>query len=50
MRPCFDIPKDKLLDLEKLKAKSRPLKSVLKIPTKISIARKDLAPNWDETF
>jgi len=50
MRPCFDIPKEKLMDLEKLKTKAKSLKSVLKIPTKINIARKDLPVNWDETF
>lgn len=50
MKPCYDIPKDKLLDLEKLKAKSKPLKSVLKIPTKVNVVRKDLAVNWDEVF
>lgn len=50
MKPCFDLPKDKLLDLEKLKTKSKPLKSVLKIPTKMPVVRKDLAANWDECF
>lgn len=50
MKPLFEVPKDKLIDLDKLKLKTRPLKSVLKIPTKISINRKDLASNWDDTF
>ena len=50
MKIYLNISKDKLLDLLKLKAKSRPLKSVLKIPTKVPKARKDLAPNCDEFF
>jgi hypothetical protein len=33
-----------------MKSKAKPLKSVLKIPTKVNIARKDLAANWDESF
>jgi hypothetical protein len=44
------VPADRLVDLEKYKHKSKPLKTVLKIPSKIAINRKDLAPNWDETF
>lgn len=47
MKPCFEIPKERLMDLEKLKAKAKSLKSVLKIPAKMNIARKDLAANWD---
>ncbi len=50
MKPCFDIPKEKVLDLEKLKSKSKPLKAVLKVPAKVNIVRKDLAANWDEAF
>jgi|JI9StandDraft_1071089.scaffolds.fasta_scaffold39162_5 hypothetical protein len=50
MKPKFEVPKDKLIDLDKLKLKTRPVKSVLKIPTKSAINRKDLAPNWDEVF
>jgi hypothetical protein len=47
LKPCFDVPKEKLLDLEKLKSKSKPLKMALKIPAKVTLNRKDLAPNWD---
>lgn len=47
MKPKFDVPKDKLIDLEKLKLKTKPLKSVLKAPTKVMIKRKDLSPSWD---
>lgn len=50
MKPKFDVPRDRLIDLEKLKQKTKPLKSVLKIPTKPMVNRKDLAPNWDEFF
>ncbi len=49
-KPCFQIPADKLLDVQKLKSKSRPLKMVLKPPTKSTVNRKDLAQNWDEAF
>lgn len=50
MKPKFEVPRDRLVDLDKLKQKTKPLKSVLKIPTKVIVNRKDLAPNWDETF
>ena len=50
MKPRFDIPQDRLINLEKLKTKTKPLKAVLKIPSKVSINRKDLAANWDEAF
>jgi len=51
MKPKFEVPKEKLIDLEKLKQKAnKPLKSVLKAPSKMVIKRKDLAPNWDELF
>lgn len=50
MKPRFDIPQDRLINLEKLKAKTKPLKGVLKTPSKVSINRKDLASNWDEAF
>lgn len=49
MKPKFEIPRDKLIDLDKLKVKTRPVNSVLKIPTK-TINRKDLAPDWDSIF
>lgn len=50
MKPCFEVPKDKLVDMEKLKSKSKPLKSSLKIPSKAVVNRKDLPSNWDEIF
>ena len=50
MKPKFDVPRDKLIDLEKLKQKTKPLRSVLKVPSKLIIKRKDLAANWDEFF
>jgi len=50
MKPCFELAADKLVDLEKLKPKSKPLKLALKIPAKIPINRRDLSPNWDESF
>ena len=50
MKPKFDVPRDKLIDLEKLKQKTKPLRSVLKTPSKLIIKRKDLAANWDEFF
>jgi hypothetical protein len=51
MKPKFEVPKDKMIDLDKLKLKTKPLKSVLKVPSKVSaVNRKDLAPNWDELF
>lgn len=50
MKPKFDVPQDRLINLEKLKLKTKPLNSVLKSPSKLSINRKDLAANWDEAF
>lgn len=44
------VPPEKLVDLEKLKSKSKPLKSALKIPTKTVVNRKDLPADWDEVF
>lgn len=50
MKPCFLVPHEKLVDIEKLKPKSKPLKFALKIPTKTTVNRKDLPANWDEIF
>jgi hypothetical protein len=50
LKPCFEVSHDKLIDFEKLKPKSKPLKSVLRVPPKVTINRKDLAANWDEAF
>lgn len=50
MKPIFDIPENKLIDLSGLKNKTKPLKEVLKVPNKIAINRKDFDPNWDATF
>ena len=50
MKPKFEIPKANLIDMEKLKQKTKPLRSVLKVPSKTVIKRKDLAANWDELF
>lgn len=44
------VPHDKLVDIEKLKPKSKPLKYALKIPTKTVVNRKDLPVDWDEVF
>jgi cGMP-dependent protein kinase len=41
MKPCFDLPKEKLLNCEKLKASSKPLKNALK-PQKAPALRKDM--------
>ena len=48
-KPCFDIPHDKLIDLQKLKSKARPLRQALKVPSHSVPNRKDLAANWDES-
>lgn len=50
MKAIFVVPADKLVDLEKLKSKAKPLKTVLKAPPKVQIARKDLKPDWDAEF
>ena len=50
MEPKFKVPKANLIDTEKLKLKTKPLRSVLKVPSKMVIKRKDLAANWDELF
>lgn len=50
MKPKFIVPANKLIDVEKYKLKTKPLKSMLKVPTKTMINRKDLPSNWDETF
>lgn len=47
MKPCFLVPPEKLVDLERLKTKSKPLKFALKIPTKTTVNRKDLPVDWD---
>lgn len=49
MKPCFELPKEKLVNCEKLKAGAKPLKSVLK-PQKAPVLRKDMKENWDECF
>jgi cGMP-dependent protein kinase len=49
MKPCFELPKDKLFNYEKLKSGAKPLKSVLK-PQKPPVLRKDMKENWDECF
>ena len=41
MKPCFEIPKDKLINCEKLKTNSKPLKMALK-PQKAPVLRKDM--------
>jgi len=40
------LPKEKLVNCEKLKLNSKPLKSVLK-PQKPPVLRKDMKENWD---
>jgi hypothetical protein len=49
-KPFFEVPQNKLIDLEKLKSKSKPIKDMLKMPTRASIKRKDLDQNWDQAF
>jgi cGMP-dependent protein kinase len=41
MKPCFELPKDKLINCEKLKSVSKPLKGVLKTQ-KPPVLRKDM--------
>lgn len=41
MKPCFELPKEKLINCEKLKANSKPLKGVLK-PQKPPVLRKEM--------
>ena len=50
MEPKFKVPKANLIDTERLKLKAKPLRSVLKTPSKMVIKRKDLPTNWDELF
>lgn len=50
MKPVFEIPENKLADLSSLKNKTKPLKEVLKVPSKAAINRKDFDPNWDAAF
>ena len=47
MKPKFEVPQNKMIDLDKLKLKTKPLRSVLKNPSKMIIKRKDLQANWD---
>ena len=49
MKPCFELPKEKLINCEKLKNTTKLLKNVLK-PSKNVAVRKDLKENWDECF
>jgi hypothetical protein len=41
MKPCFELPKEKILNCEKLKNNTKPLKNILK-PSKNTVVRKDL--------
>lgn len=41
MKPCFDLPRDKLINCEKLKLGAKPLKNALK-QQKPPILRKDM--------
>ena len=41
MKPCFELPKDKLINTEKLKSSSKPIKMALK-NSKIPVLRKDM--------
>ncbi len=41
MKPCFELPKDKLINSEKLKMSSKSLKLALK-PQKPPVLRKDM--------
>lgn len=41
MKPCFDLPKDKLINTEKLKSASKPIKMALK-SSKNPVLRKDM--------
>ena len=44
------LPSNKLIDTKKLNVDVKPLNKLLKVPSKPIPARKDLNPNWDETF
>jgi len=50
IKPTFMVPKDKFVDMNKEKVNCKPLSKVLKVPSKAPPNRKDLSPNWDETF
>lgn len=50
MKPLFEIPESKLVDLSSLKAKTKPLKEVLRMPNKAAVNRKDYDANWDAVF
>jgi cGMP-dependent protein kinase len=41
MKPCFDLPRDKLINCEKLKLGAKPLKNAIK-QQKPPILRKDM--------
>lgn len=41
MKPCFELPKDKLINTEKLKSSSKPIKMALK-NSKIPVLRKNM--------
>jgi hypothetical protein len=46
----FKLPEDKMLRLNELKGKARPLVDHLKLGAKQPHARKDLDPKWDAAF
>ena len=50
MKPLFEIPENKLVDLSSLKEKTKPLKEVLRIQNKAVVNRKDFDANWDAVF
>ena len=50
MKPLFEIPESKLIDLSALKSKTKPLKEIIRMPNKGAFNRKDFDPNWDSVF
>jgi len=49
-KPVFEFPADKIVDLSNLKAKTKSLKEILKVPGKPAMNRKDYDQHWDSIF
>lgn len=50
IKPAFEIPKNKLIEIEKLLGKSKNLNSQLPPATGKYLTRKDYNSKWDEVF
>jgi hypothetical protein len=50
MKPVFEFPTNKVIDLTHLKNKTKPLKEILKPPGKPAMNRKDYDQKWDSVF